>query len=261
MGCKKMIWDQLTSRQLGSLDSAIPVILPVSATEQHGPHLPLATDRMIGEHFCRKIDAEIKDKVLILPSVSVGCSWHHMDFAGTLSVKHDTFIRQVEDILSTVAHHGFVNMIIFNSHGGNIAVGQLLMEKLGTKFSKGHIVMVTWWKLISEVLFDLDESGPGGVGHAGEFETSLMMHIAPELVHHELIEEVKNIKSFDWAETDMLRGSKASLYRSMKEMTSNGAFGDPSAASEEKGRKIAELVTSAMKKIISDLHKVEKKRD
>ena len=250
-----MIWDRLTSLQLGSLDTTIPVILPVSATEQHGPHLPLATDRMIGEHFCRKIDGEMQDKVLVLPSVAVGCSWHHMDFAGTLSVKHETFISQVEDILSTVAHHGFKNIIIFNSHGGNIAVGQLLMEKLGARYPEGHIVIVTWWKLISEELFALNESGPGGVGHAGEFETSLMMHIAPELVHHSHIEEVKNIKSFDWAEMDMLRGSKASLYRSMKEMTSNGAFGNPSAASEEKGLKITELVTSAMQLIITDMQK------
>ena len=253
-----MIWDQLTSAQVAGLDKSIPVILPVSATEQHGPHLPLATDRLIGEHFCKVIDDAISKEVLILPSVGIGCSWHHMDFAGTLSVKHETFIMQVQEVISSVAHHGFQNFIIFNSHGGNIAIGGVALEKLGAKFPSGQVVFVTWWRLCGEKLPELNESGPGGVGHAGEFETSLMMLIAPELVRHELIEGTKNVKSYDWAEMDMIRAPKALLHRTMKEMTSNGVFGVPSAATIEKGEKITQLVTEQMVRIIKDLRGPEK---
>jgi hypothetical protein len=90
-----VIWQSLTSKALARLDRSIPVVLPVAAVEQHGPHLPLATDRLIAEHFCRELDRELPDRVLILPTVAVGCSQHHMDFPGTLSVSHDGFMRYV----------------------------------------------------------------------------------------------------------------------------------------------------------------------
>lgn len=248
-----MIWDQLTSPQLGALNRDIPVILPVSATEQHGPHLPLATDRMIGEYFCQQLDLSIPDQVLILPIVSVGYSQHHMEFPGSLSITHSTFIGQIEDILDSVVSHGFKNLIILNSHGGNLAVGQLLLEKLGAKYSNSQLVFATWWKIVADKLFELNETGPGGVGHAGEFETSLMLKIAPSLVHLDRMEGKKNRKSYDWTELDMLRGSSASLYRSMGDMTENGVFGDPTNASTEKGQQIIDLVVPALKNITLDL--------
>lgn len=249
-----MIWDQLTSPEIQDLDRNIPVVFPVSATEQHGPHLPLATDRIIGEYFCDELSKAVPDKVLILPIMSVGCSEHHMDFAGSLSIQHQTFLNQAEDMLSSVARHGFKNILIFNSHGGNLAVGQLLIEKFGGKNQNLNIVLATWWKLVSDTLLELNETGPGGVGHAGEFETSLMLHIRPDLVQLDKREAVKNIKSFSWAEMDMLRGSKASIFRIMKAMTSNGVYGNTSVCSAEKGIEITKIVTASLKGIVLDLY-------
>ncbi len=249
-----MIWDQLTSPEINNLDRNIPVVFTVSATEQHGLHLPVATDRMIGEHFCNELNKVIPDKVLILPIMSVGISEHHMDFTGTLTIQHQTFLNQAEDILSSVVRHGFRNIILFNSHGGNLAAGQLLLEKFGAMHPEIQMVFATWWKILGDSIFDLNESGPGGVGHAGEFETSLMLYMNPGLVKLDKIEAVKNIKTYDWAEADMIRGSLASIYRSMKGQTSNGVFGNPSVHSVEKGRQITDMVTLAMKKIILDLY-------
>ncbi len=249
-----MIWDQLTSPEINNLDRNIPVVFTVSATEQHGLHLPVATDRMIGEHFCNELNKVIPDKVLILPIMSVGISEHHMDFTGTLTIQHQTFLNQAEDILSSVVRHGFRNIILFNSHGGNLAAGQLLLEKFGAMHPDIQMVFATWWKILGDSIFELNESGPGGVGHAGEFETSLMLYMNPELVKLDKIEAVKNIKTYDWAEADMIRGSLASIYRSMKGQTSNGVFGNPSVHSVEKGRQITDMVTDSMKKIILDLY-------
>jgi creatinine amidohydrolase len=248
-----MIWDQLTSPEINNLDRNIPVVFTVSATEQHGLHLPVATDRMIGEHFCNELNKVIPDKVLILPIMSVGISEHHMDFTGTLTIQHQTFLNQAEDILSSVVRHGFRNIILFNSHGGNLAAGQLLLEKFGAMHPEIQMVFATWWKILGDSIFDLNESGPGGVGHAGEFETSLMLYMNPGLVKLDKIEAVKNIKTYDWAEADMIRGSLASIYRSMKGQTSNGVFGNSSVHSVEKGRQITDMVTDSMKKIILDL--------
>lgn len=249
-----MIWDQLTSPEIDALNRSIPVILPVAATEQHGKHLPLATDRMIGEYFCHQLNMEIPDNMLILPTISVGCSEHHMEFRGSLTIQHTTFLQQAEDILGSVVFHGFKNLIIFNSHGGNLGIGQVIVEHFGNRHPECNIVFASWWKIAGEALFELNETGTGGVGHAGEFETSLMMKIAPELVHHDKIEGKKNRQSYAWAMGDLLRGPKAALFQSMKTMTPNGVFGDPGMASSEKGEKITKIVVEALRKIIFDLH-------
>jgi creatinine amidohydrolase len=252
-----MNWDQLTSPEIDALDRSIPVILPVAAIEQHGLHLPLATDRMIVEYFCQQLHKDIPEKVLILPVMSVGYSEHHLDFPGSLSLQHETFQRQAEDILGSVALHGFKNLIIYNSHGGNLGISQVIVEHFGHRHPECRIVLATWWKIAGEALRELNETGEGGVGHAGEFETSLMMLIAPELVHHEKIGDKQNQESFEWANGDMLRGPKASLYRSMKAMTPSGVFGDVRMVSAEKGQKIVAIAVGALKKIVLDLYQVQ----
>jgi len=248
-----MYWDQLTYQQLDALDRNLPVVLPVAATEQHGPHLPVATDRMIGEHFCRALHEVLPDEVLILPAVSVGCSEHHMDFTGTLTLRHDTFIQQVGDLCRSVARHGFRRILILNSHGGNQGAGQVALEAFGVRHPEMRIAFASWWRIGGEALARLSETTPGGTGHAGEFETSLMLLIAPDLVHSDRIEARANIETFDWAEGDLIRGPKAALYRSFRQITRNGAMGDPDAGNAEKGEKITEAVTTALVQIVSDL--------
>jgi len=248
-----MIWDELTSPQLDNLDRDIPVFLPISATEQHGAHLPLATDRMIGWHFLKELDALISDRILILPPVAVGCSEHHMDFAGTLTVSHDSMHAYVEEIVEAVSTHGFRNVVIFNSHGGNSALSQVLVESLGPRFS-GNLVAATWWRLAVTSLLAESQTGPGGVGHAGEFETSLMLLIAPNLVSMDQVKPKANRKTFPWAEGDLLRGAHASYFRSMQEMTPTGVFGDPAKSSAAQGQRITEIVIERLRHLVDDLY-------
>ena len=252
-----MYWDLLTTTEIAQKDKNIPVILPISATEQHGPHLPLATDRMIGEYFCRLLDERISNQVLILPMQAIGCSDHHLDFSGSLSIQHQHFLNSLTDILNSVKKHGFQNLIVFNSHGGNQGIGQVLIESFGFQNPNVNIALITWWRLAIDHLIQLNESGKGGVGHAGEFETSLMLLIAPHLVHIDKMEERKNIPSFDWSEGDLIRSSKASHYRSMSEMTANGVYGDPSLASAEKGKEIAEIIINELSQIVTTFSEQE----
>ena len=106
---------------------------------------------------------------------------------------------------------------------------------------------------MAEDLLSLNESGPGGIGHAGEFETSLVMLIAEGLVDEQAMQPRANLRSFSWAEGDLVRGGSATVYRRMREMTSNGAFGDPSFASAEKGRAITGLVVDTLAAMLTDL--------
>lgn len=252
-----MIWDELTTLDFEGMDRTIPVLLIMSATEQHGPHLPLATDRLIGEHFARSLHEKMPDDILILPAMSIGCSDHHMDFFGSLTLNHGTFMNQVEDMVRSVIHHGFTNIVLLNSHGGNQAVGQVLVEKLGNTYPDVQLVMATWWKLGNTKLGLLNEGGAMSTGHAGEFETSLMLLIAPHLVREASYEKGKHSKTYPWAEGDMLHPPKVALYRSIKEMTSNGVYGDPTHASRAKGVEITEMVLENLQRIVLDLKEAE----
>lgn len=248
-----MQWKNLTAPEIRAVKRQTPVLLPLAAVEQHGPHLPTSTDCTINEHLMTLIDEAIPDGVLILPTVAVGCSRHHLDFGGTLTVSHETFIRYVSDILDSIASAGFTTIVLFNSHGGNQAAGQVVVESWGVSHPDTRIVLLTWWKIAKARLSEIMESGPGGVGHAGELETSILLEAAPELVHIDSIEPKANIPTFGWAESDLIRDSKGLLHRSFSRMTSNGAFGDPTAASSEKGRRIAEAVTDELREILLDL--------
>lgn len=252
-----MIWENLTSPAIDALDRSIPVVLPVSAIEQHGPHLPVATDRIINEHFQSAIDSAISDEVLFLPTIAVTCSRHHMDFAGTLTLQHQTLLDQVEQTLSSAVEHGFRSLVMFNSHGGNQSILGVAMERFGAAHSECQVVNATWWRLASDSLLPLSETGPGGIGHACEFETSLVMLARPELVDEAAIPQTRaNVATYGWAEGDLIRGAKAGVYRSMQAMTPNGAFGDPAAGTLEKGRAITEKVVDAMVSLLRDVRKV-----
>ncbi|MBK1696601.1 creatininase family protein [Rhodovibrio salinarum] len=250
-----MRWSDLTTRDVDALARTTPVVLNIAAVEQHGPHLPVDTDSTIGAHFLERLDTELGENVLTLPQIAVGCSDHHRDFTGTLSVGHETFIAYAGDIARSVMGDGFQALLILNSHGGNRGAGQVLLEKLGPSYPDRQIALATWWQLAAEPLTQLRESAPGGVNHAGEFETSLMLHIAPERVRRDLIGGHSYAATHAWADADMLHPAQATLYRSMRAMSDGrGTVGDPSLASADKGRRISEAVVKELCTVVGDLH-------
>ncbi|MCK0148257.1 creatininase family protein [Arenibacter sp. F26102] len=191
-----MIWDEFTCLEIAKVDKKTPVVLVMAANEQHGPHLPFATDRLIGEHFVISLNKSIPDKVLVLPHIAVGCSEHHIGFLGSLTRSHNTFINQVKDIVSSILKHGFTNTILLNNHGENQDVWQVLVEKLGSTYKNLNIVLATRWKFGGNDLTALNEIGPMNTVHAGEFEESLIMLIAPELVRMDKLEKGKFVNVY-----------------------------------------------------------------
>ena len=208
---------------------------------------------MIGEYFCQALNEEMPDDMLILPTISVGCSEHHLDFEGSLSVRHEHFLNQLQDISGCVVKYGFKNLLVLNSHGGNQAIAQTFLEIFGYRNPHCRVALATWWRICLEALNEITETPAGGTGHAGEFETSLMLLIAPELVQVDKIGPKSNVPTFNWAEGDMLKAGNVSLYRTMKAMTPGGVFGDATAGTREKGVAITKVVIKALKSIIADL--------
>ncbi len=246
-------WDTLSSPALEAADKLTPVVLPIAATEQHGPHLPLATDRMIADRLANDLEGRLGAGVLILPTVAVGCSDSHLGFAGTLTVRHDTLLRYVENLGDSVFKAGFTSLLILNTHGGNQAVAQLALDRLGPRHRDRRIASTSWWRVAQAELLMISDTGPGGVGHACELETSIMLVIAPELVRIDLAPERLNSPAIPCDDADMLRGSRASLYRRSEQIAATGVFGAPRAATIEKGRRALAAVSDALETLVRSL--------
>jgi creatinine amidohydrolase len=160
------------------------VILPVGALEQHGPHLPLGTDAIIVEQIARRaadrLDREIP--TVVAPTQVYGSSHHHLPYGATMSVSTSTYFALLKDLVETMAVSGFRTVFILNGHGGNAELITLVARDV----SASHKIAVgagSYWTISGEALRSADVAPRGELpGHAGEFETSLILSLRPELV-------------------------------------------------------------------------------
>lgn len=245
-----MIWMQLRRTQLDAVDRQTPVLLPVAAVEQHGDHLPLGTDTMQVNAILERVDAAVDGKLLILPTQQIGCSEHHMKLPGSLSVSHETFRRVVIDVAESAIRHGFKRIAIINGHGGNQSINGVIGEQIGQRNPDVECLVTNWWGPAKEKVKQLQEGPLGSVGHACEFETSLMQLIAPDLVDIAAAKDggiQHRVKSMAF---DMFQSPVAACYRPFHVLSKTGSYGMPSLASPEKGQKVLDLCVEALKDLI-----------
>ncbi len=244
----------MTGPELDVVDRASPIVLSLTAVEQHGPHLGVATDALIGAHLVASLEAARPWGVLVLPQVTIGCSEHHMSFVGTLTLTHATFSAVVADIMGSLVRQGFRSILLLNSHGGNQAAGALAAETLGAAHPSRRIAFATWWRLAAEALGPIAEGGPGAIGHACEFETSLMLAAAPADVRTAQIGGRSRATTFAWADGDMLNAPAVAPYLTMTEQTGGTRVaGDASRTDAAKGERIAECVVAQLCAVVDDL--------
>jgi creatinine amidohydrolase len=244
----------LTWEEVARLDRRMIVLVPLGAVEQHSLHLPLGTDSIVGEAIARRLEAKLPDQVLVLPMTWLGCSRHHMDFAGSLTAEASTFIETGEQIVGSMAEHGFRSFLLLNSHGGNIAKISLMAEAL--RYRPGphlKVVGVTYWDLIGEEIRSIRESPLGGMGHACELETSLMLATRPELVRRERSKADGPAKLSRFEGRDMFAPRSISVTKTFKELTRHGGMGDPATASPEKGERIFAAVVDKLAQVVQEM--------
>ena len=246
-----MKWARLRRGQLDQYDRNTPVILPVAAVEQHGEHLPLGTDCMIIEAILDRLEKAMDDKVLVMPTQSVGCSEHHMPFPGSLTLKHDTFRHAVMDVAGSAIRHGFKRVMILNSHGGNQAINAVISEMMGQTYPDVECLVGNWWTISLPRLKPIKEGPMGSVGHACEFETSIIQAIAPQLVDMSLARDAGIQHRVESMWFDLMQGPRAACYRPFNVLSENGVFGKPSLASAQKGEKILEAAVESIKELLT----------
>lgn len=222
-----------------ALDAGYDTILVAAGSiEQHGPHLPEMTDTLIGTHLVRAV-AERAGLALQGPTITMGCSEHHMAFAGTVTLRPDTFKAVARDVATSLALHGFRTIAFIPSHGGNFGPLAELVAELEGKIGEARIVAYT--DLISFVRVQHEASARFGItteaagAHAGEHETALDLLLRPDLVRMEQAAE-GYVGPFDAAVSER-------IYREgMPALTQNGILGDARPATAKHGRAYLEAM-------------------
>jgi creatinine amidohydrolase len=246
----------LTWKQVDALPRARTLlVLPTAAIEQHGHHLPLATDTLINNLVLGKALAQIDVELPIyaLPPVCYGKSNEHRSFPGTLSVSAATFLAVVRDLGESVAAAGFQKLVLYNTHGGNTSLVDVLARDLRAEFG-----------LRTFSLFGSGGAAHEGVNvqertygfHAGEVETAYLLHAAPELVHP--AEYTSNyIARVDQPELLKPEGSSANFAWLTKDIAPSGVMGDPNGATAENGERWVNAAASRIAEVLVAMYNFE----
>ena|SRR5947209_1894214 len=221
------------------------IVCAFGATEQHGPHLPLATDTLLGDELARRVAEELD--ALVAPTVALGCSAHHGAFPGTLSVSDETFAAVVGDLVDSFARGGFARAVLLPSHGGNFAPLGRAIEAVREPPGLRIDAVSDLGALVGLAIFGEQEEGiPAGEGglHAGEWETSLLMAANPDLVW------MQHAQAGFVGEPE--RAVTAVFSEGVHSVSANGVIGDPRRASAERGERYWRYITESVLATIAE---------
>lgn len=248
-----MLLQEMTWQEIDALDRTTLVVATFGAMEQHGAHLPLETDALIGREIARRLDTACDRRLLILPTQWLGLSMHHMSFSGTLTTSVDTYLSMAFELLGSLARAGFQKILVLNSHGGNVSALDLVLAKCREQYPNTRMVGVTYWNAAAAQLAALRESAVGGMGHACELETSLVLATRPDLVRGERVSPDGRQALSEFLGKDMLVGGSVMISRHFSEISRNGAVGDPRTASAEKGERFFKVIVDRLAKLVTEI--------
>lgn len=248
-------WQNLTTRDFAGVDPESTIaMLPVAAVEQHGPHLPLGTDAMINAGLVREMLARLvgPPAVLVLPALDVGHSPEHGAFAGTLSAGVEPLLALWGEVGRCAARSGIRKLVILNTHGGQKALVDLAAVRLRVEYGLLAVRASYFSFGAPPGLFDERELAHGL--HGGDVETSLMLHLHPELVRAGAVADFDGLPAaFAERNETFGPGQAASFGWMSQDLHPEGVSGRAAAASAEKGRRYLDYVADRLVKLIGEV--------
>jgi creatinine amidohydrolase len=251
-------WQDLTTTELGLYDRARTVaILPVAAIEQHGPHLPLSTDALINHGIAAEALRHGSDAVtmLVLPALDIGHSLEHKNYSGTLTVGANTLLKTWCAVGAGVRSAGFRRLVLLNSHGGQRSLVELAAVRMRAQLGLS-VARANYFSLgMPDELFASEELRLGI--HGGEIETSLMLHIAPELVRHE------HLKNFEYQDVQRSRNDVLSYEKPVglgwlsEDLSSEGVVGNAAMGDAARGRRYLEYLGASLVSVCEEMLQIQ----
>lgn len=239
-------------KEIAQTDGSV-LIVPVGSLEQHGPHMPTCTDSLLCDEIAqagvKKLDDDIP--VLVTPPVWTGLSPHHLPLGATISIQVETMLAVLADVASTSLENGFDAILFLNGHGGNMGVISACTKVIGPEYPNVDVLALSYFMLAEPYIDGIRDSSIGGFGHAGEFETSLMLYLHPELVYEECIEDDHREARYELQPKDLLARGPLSVYETAAD---TGVLGDPTHASVEKGEAIYDVLGDELAELLEEIH-------
>lgn len=173
----------LTWPDVEALDRSEVVLIPTGSLEQHGPHLPVFTDSILVTAVAEAVEQRMSDHVLLTPTLWLGASAHHLAFPGTLSASFAGYQAALESVVESLIPHGFFRFYVLNGHGGNTEPNGVILRMLKQRHPELTVGHAGYFSFIPQTVNDAVLQGPiKRIRHACEAETSLMLHVRPDLV-------------------------------------------------------------------------------
>lgn len=215
------------------------VVLPLGSLEQHGHHLPMLTDTMIGGEIARRAEAELGEDALFLPTLWVGASDHHRAFPGTVSAGNTVYVDLLVDILESLIGGGFRRIFLLNAHGGNITPGRMAIYDVQLRYRQElpelWLAFSSWWDVARDRIAALPLLQAKMVTHACEQETSMILRLRPELVKMEAARGAVLPFESAFFSPDFSSTNYVDVPRTFEQFSETGAIGHPELANADKG--------------------------
>ena len=258
---EKYRYEDLTWPEINeAVERELIPVLPVGTIEQHGPHLPTKMDMWTAREVAGEAARRRPDRLVVMPVIPYGYTTHVMDFPGSITIHHETFIRYVVDVLKSLCYHGFKKLIVVNGHGSNMPPLELAARRVMLE-TDAVVSWASWWQL---TMADPDfkdrwrESHfPGGCAHSGEAETSLALHLDETLVDMDGAEDHEtwtNANRSKFQYVDLFAVGPVSISTWTSTYTEKGVCGDPTLATREKGRLLFEEAVTRLIEWADEFH-------
>jgi creatinine amidohydrolase len=245
-----MLFSSVPAPELHLLANEMVVVLPLGATEQHGPHLAVGTDTDIVSRLAQEAERNFPENVLLCPTLPFGSSNHHLSFGGTVSLAPELFTRVITDLVTSLLKSGFRRIVLLNGHGGNCTPVKQSLAVLSQNFDadlQPNIALVTYWELAGKAFAGAPPMESPALSHACEYETSLMLHLFPEKVKMENVQRAQRPETNDyipWEDDTPYKG--VSLFKQTAFISSNGSSGEPQKGTKKKGEHLFGQAANAL---------------
>ncbi len=210
------------------------ILAPIAACEQHSTHLPVFTDSILVGAVADGIERNLPERVMLLPVLWLGASEHHLPFGGTLTATLPTYELLLMELLTPLLRDGFRRTMLLNGHGGNIDTLHTALRRLDTQFPRAVLTGAAYWEIAEAEIAALCVGPRKTMGHACEIETSMILHLRPDLVRREQIRD----------DPDETPSSLRGLFRARDfgRRTDHGAVGYPEKADGARGKSMLDAI-------------------
>ena len=246
-----MLLERMTWPDVRRADVAeMIVVLPTGSFEQHGPHLPFTVDADLVSAVANGVESRLPSKVLLLPTLWPGMSTHHNAFPGTLDVSQSTYMLLVRDLVASAARMGARKVFILNGHGGNDVPIRAAMREIKSDLPDVRVVFSSYWQLGAKAIKETRKSDLGGLGHACEMETAMMLHLHPDRVRMDLARRDGPTHQDPYRKADMQFPRPVYFVNEFHEVTDSGVVGWPDVATAEQGKRFVDGIVAAVAEFV-----------